>query len=172
MTIVVVRLSHRRKRDQRISTHVALVARAFGADGIFYCGDKDNCFEESVRKVVENWGGKFWIKYEKDWKKLLIKLKDDGFKLIHLTMYGININEVEIPRGKIALIVGSEKVPGEVFKIVDLNLAIGNQPHSEVSALAIFLDRFFCGKELERKFENSKIEIVPQERGKKVIKRD
>ncbi|HDN90942.1 MAG TPA: tRNA (cytidine(56)-2'-O)-methyltransferase, partial [Candidatus Aenigmarchaeota archaeon] len=41
MRIVVVRLSHRKKRDQRVSTHVALVARAFGAEGIFYSGEKD-----------------------------------------------------------------------------------------------------------------------------------
>lgn len=173
MRIVVVRLSHRKKRDQRVSTHVALVARAFGAEGIFYSGEKDKSLEESVKKVVENWGGEFWIRYEKSWRKLLKELKEKGFYLIHLTMYGININDAlkTIPKKDLALIVGSEKVPGEVFKLADLNLAIGNQPHSEVAALAIFLDRFFKGRELERKFKDAKIEVVPQEKGKKVIKR-
>jgi tRNA (cytidine56-2'-O)-methyltransferase len=35
--------------------------------------------------------------------------------------------------------------------------------------LAVFLDKFFEGKELEKEFENKKIKIVPQEKGKKII---
>lgn len=172
--ILVVRLSHRRRRDQRVTTHVALVARAFGADGIIYCGDEDKNLERSVEKVVENWGGNFWIRYERSWKKLLRDLRGEGFYLVHLTMYGLNLDDVlkKVPKEKVAVIVGSEKVPREVFEIADLNLAVGNQPHSEVAALAIFLDRFFQGKELRKKFRGGKIEIVPQERGKKVIKKE
>jgi tRNA (cytidine56-2'-O)-methyltransferase len=48
-------------------------------------------------------------------------------------------------------------------------VAIGNQPHSECASLAVFLDRFFEGKELTRSFENAKLKIVPQQRGKKII---
>ncbi|HEX69064.1 MAG TPA: tRNA (cytidine(56)-2'-O)-methyltransferase, partial [Candidatus Bathyarchaeota archaeon] len=50
------------------------------------------------------------------------------------------------------------------------NVAIGNQPHSECSSLAVFLDRLFEGKELEKEFENAKLKIIPQARGKKVVK--
>ena len=39
--IEVLRLGHRISRDKRISTHVALVARAFGASKIYYTGQKD-----------------------------------------------------------------------------------------------------------------------------------
>jgi tRNA (cytidine56-2'-O)-methyltransferase len=68
------------------------------------------------------------------------------------------------------LIVGSQKVPGEFYSIEvsDFNLSVGNQPHSECSALAIFLDRYFEGKELAKPFEKAKIEIVPKERGKEI----
>ena len=71
------------------------------------------------------------------------------------------------------LLVGSQKVPGEFYseEVSDFNVAVGNQPHSECSALAIFLDRFFEGKELGASFEKAKIAIVPKERGKEV-KRD
>jgi tRNA (cytidine56-2'-O)-methyltransferase len=45
---------------------------------------------------------------------------------------------------------------------------VGNQPHSECAALAIFLDRFFEGKPLANPFENAKMTIIPQKRGKKI----
>ncbi|MCK4952399.1 tRNA (cytidine(56)-2'-O)-methyltransferase, partial [Candidatus Bathyarchaeota archaeon] len=69
----------------------------------------------------------------------------------------------------VLIIIGSQKVPREIYQLVDYNIAIGNQPHSEVTALAIFLDRLFKGKELKKKFENAKLKIIPQKRGKKVI---
>ena len=53
-------------------------------------------------------------------------------------------------------------------EVSDFNVAVGNQPHSECSALAIFLDRFFEGKELVKPFKKAMIEIVPKERGKQI----
>ena len=68
------------------------------------------------------------------------------------------------------LLLGSQKVPGEFYseEVSDFNVAVGNQPHSECSALAIFLDRYFEGKELAKAFEKAKIEIVPKDRGKQI----
>ncbi|MEM3442574.1 MAG: tRNA (cytidine(56)-2'-O)-methyltransferase, partial [Candidatus Bathyarchaeia archaeon] len=68
---------------------------------------------------------------------------------------------------------GSQKVPGEFFseKVSDFNVAIGNQPHSECSSLAVFLDRLFEGKELAKEFENANVSIVPQKRGRKVVRK-
>jgi tRNA (cytidine56-2'-O)-methyltransferase len=70
----------------------------------------------------------------------------------------------------VMLLVGSQKVPGEFYsnEVSDFNVAVGNQPHSECSSLAIFLDRYFGGKELAQPFEKAKIEIVPKERGKEI----
>jgi hypothetical protein len=69
--------------------------------------------------------------------------------------------------------VGSQKVPSEFFSkdVSDFNVAVGNQPHSECASLAVFLDRFFGGKELAKTFENAKFAIVPQERGKKIVRK-
>ena len=64
------------------------------------------------------------------------------------------------------VVVGGEKVPPEIYQSADWNVAVANQPHSEVAALAIFLDRYFQGKQLDKKFQKAKIKIIPQERGK------
>ena len=68
----------------------------------------------------------------------------------------------------ILIVVGSEKVPSEMYQLADFNVAVGNQPHSEVAALAVFLDWYFEGKELRKEFGNARLKIVPQKRGKKV----
>ena len=168
MLVTVLRLGHRFSRDKRISTHIALVARAFGADElIFDAVDPD--IAESLSKVCEQWGGSLDIKHVKDWKKYVQGFKGDR---IHLTMYGINVNDCigEIKKSKKdkLIIVGGKKVPSEMYGLADYNVAIGNQPHSEVAALAVFLDRLSEGKNLEKEFSGKK-KIIPQEHGKKVI---
>jgi tRNA (cytidine56-2'-O)-methyltransferase len=64
--------------------------------------------------------------------------------------------------------VGAEKVPAEIYELADWNVAVGNQPHSEVAALAVFLDRLFQGRELDGEFEDG-LKIVPSPRGKQVL---
>ena len=66
------------------------------------------------------------------------------------------------------IIVGASKVPPEAFSESSFNVAVTNQPISEVSALALFLDRFFEGKELDREFDG-KMKVIPSEKGKSVI---
>jgi tRNA (cytidine56-2'-O)-methyltransferase len=82
-------------------------------------------------------------------------------------MYGMPVDETigEIQGDDILVVVGSKKVPGEVFDLADYNVSIGNQPHSEVSALAIFLDRFFKGDSIKRHFKG-KLRIQPSNRSK------
>ncbi|HIP25330.1 MAG TPA: tRNA (cytidine(56)-2'-O)-methyltransferase [Archaeoglobus profundus] len=167
MDIYVLRLGHRPERDKRLSTHVALTARAFGAKGIYFDTYDESVFE-SVRDVVRRWGGEFFIEHV-SWKKLLREF--DGLK-VHLTMYGISLLDKidEIRRAKkVLVVVGAEKVPGEVYELCDLNISIGNQPHSEVAALAVFLDRVLNGLVFNLEFPNAKIKVVPCERGKKII---
>ena len=86
-------------------------------------------------------------------------------------MYGEHIDDVQkkIPRNEdIMIIVGAEKVPGEVYGLADFNVAVGNQPHSEVAALAVFLDRHLEGSGLREEY-HGKIRIFPAKRGKKVV---
>ena len=164
--VYVLRLGHRPERDKRISTHVALTARAFGAKGIYFDRYDEKVFE-SVKDVARRWGGEFFIEHV-NWRKFLKEF--DGVK-VHLTMYGVPLPEkLDELRNfeKILVIVGAEKVPPEVYEIADYNISIGNQPHSEVAALAVFLDRLLDGEVFRLKFENAEIELVPSERGKVV----
>ena len=84
----VLRLSHRKKRDIRITTHVALVARAFGASGMYYSGDYDASLEQSIKKVTMMWGGNFQLLYVKDPVKLVKSWLDKG-SVIHLSLIHI-----------------------------------------------------------------------------------
>jgi len=172
MKVLVLRLGHRRIRDQRTTSHCGLVARAFGANEMIYSGEKDDNLEKSIKNVVENWGGPFEIKYEQNWKKFI---KNWNGKIIHLTMYGLPFQRFmnKIKKCKdLLIVIGSEKIPTEVYHSSDWNIAISNQPHSEVAALSVFLDKLFEGKELQKKFEKVKIKIIPQKSGKNVEKTD
>ncbi|MEM0473302.1 MAG: tRNA (cytidine(56)-2'-O)-methyltransferase [Candidatus Aenigmatarchaeota archaeon] len=168
MSITLLRLGHRIFRDQRITTHCALTARAFGCEKMIYSGEKDRETEKSVKDVVKRWGGNFEIYYEKNWKNFL---KNSYQKKILLTMYGVNLpNVIDKIRNEsdIVLIVGSEKVPSEIYSMIDYQVAVTLQPHSEVAALAVFLDWYFKGKEMDMKFSNAKMEIIPMEKGKNI----
>jgi tRNA (cytidine56-2'-O)-methyltransferase len=90
-------------------------------------------------------------------------------------MYGLpfekNVGKIRKMDKDVLVVVGSEKVPGEVYRLCDYNLGVTSQPHSEVAALAVFLDRFFAGKELGKNFDGWKIRVTPCARGKLVEKR-
>lgn len=167
--ITILRINHRPFRDKRITTHVALTARAFGASAILV-DSEDSELEETINKVSANFGGNFAIKTGVKWKSELAKF--NGIK-IHLTMYGLPVSGVieKIRReenGKdLMIIVGASKVPPEAYEGSSYNVSVTNQPISEVSALAIFLDRFFGGSELETAFQG-RLNIHPAEKGKNV----
>lgn len=171
--VKVLRLDHRRVRDARITTHVCLTARAFGASGVFLDGDHDQELMENVRDVVKRWGGSFQIDYQKNWKNLLEEWKKNDGEIIHLTMYGEPVQNVT-PRIKDSkkdklVVVGGPRVPTEVYQKADWNVAVTSQPHSEVSALALFLHLLFEGQELDLEFEGGEIKVLPSPKGKKVI---
>lgn len=133
----------------------------------------------TITKVKENWGGKYFtLEFIKDPKALVEQWKKEGGAVIHLTMYGIPIQNLEekltriSQTQKILVIVGSEKVEGWFYYNSDYNIAIGNQPHSEVAALAILLDRIYKGGELNIQFSDAKLSIIPKERGKRVRKNE
>lgn len=168
--ITVLRLGHRKERDKRVTTHVGLVARAFGADELLL-SVKDGGIENTLRDVTARFGGDFRVKSGISWRKIIRKW--EGVR-VHLTMYGENIENVlpKIPKDEdLLVIVGAEKVPGEIFKTVDFNVAVGNQPHSEVAALAVFMDRFLGGKGIGRDF-HGRMKIVPNKSGKRVVELD
>ena len=79
--ITVLRLDHRLGRDTRITTHVCLTARAFGADKVILSGEHDKHIIESAQKVVENWGGDFEVEYQKAIGQLLRNINRKDLKL-------------------------------------------------------------------------------------------
>jgi len=174
--ITVLRWGHR-FRDQRVTTHVALVARAFGASKFILADVKDEKVRATVEKIVNNWGGKFSFEMEKPWKQVVKEWRSEGGMVVHLTAYGENIQTSNVmerirAEGKdLLIIVGSQKVPDDFFSsnVSDFNVAVGNQPHSEISSLAVFLDRFYGGRELSVEFDKARLKIAPQKHGKKVI---
>ena len=169
MTVTVLRLGHRPERDKRLSTHVLLAARAFGADGAIYAGTEDPRLEERVAKIVEDWGGGFTVQYMDSWRGMVKAWKGD---VVHLTMYGLPVQEViqdirMSPEPKL-VVVGGPKVPREIYDLARWNVSVTTQPHSEVSALAVFLHMLFCGEELEKNFEGASLRIKPMGHGKEV----
>jgi tRNA (cytidine56-2'-O)-methyltransferase len=175
--VVVLRWGHRPQRDARLTSHVALTARALGASGFLLSDIEDKKLKETMEKVTGNWGGKFFFEMGKKWKSAVRDWKTKGGIVVHLTVYGENVQTSPVldkirRTGKdVLVLVGSQKVPGAFFSdnVSDFNVAVGNQPHSECAALAVFLDRFFERKEPSKGFKKAKIKVVPQKRGKKTI---
>jgi len=175
MEIVVLRLGHRPERDKRITTHVGLVGRALGAKGMLLASD-DRGIGRSIEEVTTRWGGDFFVQTGVKWRDEVKRWKREGGKVCHLTMYGENLldvideirEEAKKKKARIMVVVGAEKVPYDVFDAADWNVAVSNQPHSEIAALALFLDYLQQGEELNAKFEHAELEIVPRRRGKEV----
>jgi len=139
---------------------------------------EDEKIKQAIGKVTGQWGGAFSFQMGVPWKHAVKEWKKRGGIVVHLTAYGENIqtsavmNRIRATGRDVLVVVGSQKVPNEFFseEVSDFNVAVGNQPHSECSSLAVFLDRLFEGQELQKEFEEARVRIVPRVRGKKVIK--
>jgi len=172
--ITVLRLGHRFERDARLTSHVGLAARALGADEIVIADVTDERLKKTLNEISANWGGRFEVNMGIPWKKFVKDWQSRGGEVIHLTMYGQPlsgvINKIRRSVKDKLVVIGATKVPGEIYRMADYNLAVSSQPHSECSALAIFLHELFQGRELEKRFLGAKIQVVPQERGKRILR--
>jgi len=171
MVIEILRIGQRLVRDDRVTTHVALVARAFGASKI-YMNEVNPEIKDTLDKVNKTWGGNFEISFIDDWKKLMKEKKNNSVGIVHLTMYGEDINDVESKLEKekdLLIVIGAEKVPRGIYDLADYNIAIGSQPHSEISALAVILDRISKGRKFSASFDNAQRKIIPTKQGKNVL---
>ncbi|MCD4702927.1 MAG: tRNA (cytidine(56)-2'-O)-methyltransferase [Methanosarcinaceae archaeon] len=169
--IVILRIGHRPERDKRITTHVGLTARALGAEGMLLASN-DKGIKAAIEDVAGRWGGTFYVNNDVNWKKEIRAWKEHGGKVCHLSMYGTNLPDaVEGMQecNKLMVVVGAEKVPSEIYDLADWNVAVGNQPHSEVAAVALTLDRISKDETLAGAFEDAELTIVPTARGKRVI---
>jgi tRNA (cytidine56-2'-O)-methyltransferase len=171
--VTVLKLDHRPERDKRITTHVGLTARAFGASEFWSAGHKDQNISETIQHVSNQWGKKdFKVLTGVKWRTRIRQWKEKKGEVIHLTMYGLHldnvISNIRNSRRPKLVIVGGPKVPNEVYSLADYNVAVGHQPHSEVAALSIFLDRLFEGEILHKQFPDATLRIVPTSHGKRV----
>lgn len=168
--VAILRLGHRPQRDQRVTTHVGLTARALGAKGMFLASN-DTGIVQSIQDVGTRWGGDFFVENNVGWHSCIRRWKEAGGVVVHLTMFGLNLPDVEEEirsRDKILVVVGAEKVPGEVYHLADFNVAVTNQPHSEISSMAIFLDHIMGKEGLMQEFPGAQVRVVPQREGKLV----
>lgn len=171
--ITVLRLGHRIDRDKRITSHLGLTARAFGASSIVLAGDKDPSAFETWQSVTNRFGGNFKWRYEERPIHWLRKIsKNNEVIIVHLTMYGKNWRDSnkEIEHNKpLIVVVGGTKVPAEVFDISDYNISVGNQPHSEVAALAVYLENIIGPIDENDHFTGGELTIIPS-KNQKIIK--
>ena len=134
--------------------------------------DGEEQLKESIDDVSARWGKGFEINLVDHWKPVIQNWKKKKGIIIHLTMYGSDLHsslkKIKLSSQDILVVVGGEKIPREIFDISDFNISVGNQPHSEIAALAVFLDRLFKGEELKHLFHDEKLRIVPCSEGKKV----
>ncbi|MFB6147100.1 MAG: tRNA (cytidine(56)-2'-O)-methyltransferase [Halobacteriaceae archaeon] len=168
--VTVCRLGHRPGRDERMTTHVALTARALGAGRVVLpAGATDAA--DTAREVTDRFGGPFEVEQVESPRGTV---RDWSGVVVHLTMYGEPIQgHVEAVReagasDPVLAVVGAGKVPFEVYEQADWNLAVTNQPHSEVAALAVFLDRLSAGAALDQSWPGAERRVVPQATGKRV----
>jgi tRNA (cytidine56-2'-O)-methyltransferase len=165
-TVSVLRLGHRPGRDPRLTTHVALAARALGADRLFL-HPPDPGLAERVASVGRSWGGAFEVEGVTDWKSVIRGF--DG-TVVHLTMYGEPLS-TRLPQlrraSRILVVVGGAKVPQELYERSTWNIAVGHQPHSEVAALSILLEKLL-GVPEPGPWPGAEQAIVPMARGKKI----
>jgi tRNA (cytidine56-2'-O)-methyltransferase len=165
--VEVLRVGHRPGRDPRLTTHLALAARALGARRM-YLHPPDPGLAERLAAVRRPWGGSFEVVGTADWKGLVRNFRGP---VIHLTMYGEPLDRVApslLRSTEVLVVVGGAKVPSELYRLSTRNIAVGHQPHSEVAALALTLDRLL-GLPGPGAWPGAEKRIVPMRRGKKVV---
>jgi tRNA (cytidine56-2'-O)-methyltransferase len=118
--------------------------------------------------VTKAWGGTFAIYPSPDWRR---EIRGFDGTVVHLTMYGQPVERV-LPRlrkaKRILVVVGGAKVPPDLYRLAALNVAVGHQPHSEVAAVAVLLERLL-GVPGPVRAGSARRRIVPRVRGKRVV---
>ncbi len=175
--IIVIRIDHRPERDKRVTTHLGLTARAFGAQGFWVTGLRDPNIIRSLQHTCSQWGHRaFSVQNKASWRECIQAFKNNDGEVVHLTMYGLHVDDVisKIRASSLdkLVVVGGPKVPSRLFTLADYNVAIGHQPHSEVAALAVFLDRLYQGKSLQITPSDAELIIEPTSHGKRMRERN
>ena len=90
-------------------------------------GDEDKEMFENLESVSERFGGSLETSHVKGMSHLKKHVQDGGVA-VHLTMYGEPFRKAipKIRRDRpVVIVVGGAKVPGDVYKICQHNVAVG-----------------------------------------------
>jgi tRNA (cytidine56-2'-O)-methyltransferase len=148
---------------------VALTARAWGARTL-YLEPPDPRLAEGLSQVGDRFGGSFQVQGLTNPRSFLRQYPGT---ILHLTVYGEDLDRVKdqwTGPGPFLLVVGGAKVPPEIYALAHHNVAVTHQPHSEVAALALVLDRLL-GTPTEEERPGARLRILASARGKRVEER-
>ncbi len=97
MEIEVLRIGQRVVRDDRVTTHVALVARSFGAQKI-YMNEVNPEIKRTISGINKTWGGNFKIEIISEWKKIVKEKKNEAsVTQIEIKKEDTEMDEEEVP---------------------------------------------------------------------------
>ena len=158
---------------REVITDICMTSRAFGASKVaFTCGE-DRKVAGAMRKVSKEWGGKFSIMFNADYKEMLNG--SPNYKTVFLTQYGIPVEKakhsIRTYKNMMVVVALSDSYTKKLIDAADFNISITSQPHSSTSAVAVFLHTYFNGRENAMQFENAMTKVLPSEHGIRVQKR-
>lgn len=133
-----------------------------------YLHPRDDELAARIAAVTHRWGGEFAVVPVDDWKSLVRSFPG---AVVHLTMYGLPLEKslARLARHPhLLLVVGGAKVPPELYRRAKYNIAVGHQPHSEVAAVAVTLERLL-GLPAPARRGDAPQRIVPSARGKRIV---
>ena len=136
-SVRVVRIGHRYVSDYRTLTHLCLVSRALGAEAV-HLEEMETGSSSRGGGGQPRLGRRLRSPRGASGSRRLPEAKEEGRTVVHLTMYGMPLQEkvAELrKRDSFLIAVGGPKVPGEAYQLADFNIAVTSQPHSEIAAL-------------------------------------
>lgn len=162
------------KCTREVMTDICMTSRAFGASKISFTCNEDRKVANAVGKISDAWGGKFAISFNADYKKMMSN--SPNYKKIFLTQYGLPVQKVNHSlrtyKNIMVIVSLTDALAQRLIDAADFNVSITTQPHSSVSAIAVFLHTYFNGRENAMQFENAKMKVIPMERGIHVKKQE
>ncbi len=142
---------------------IGLASRAFGASSVIFTSRSKPKLVRYFRAISSKWGGKFDVRYEKDWERVISEKR--GYEKIYLTKSGAPIAKMmyRVRTYKNILLIAtlSENLK-KLDERVDYKVSVTTQPHSSVSAIAVFLHVFYSGRELAIRFNNARYKVIQE----------
>ena len=162
------------KCTREVMIDICMTSRAFGASKVAFTIKEDRKVQNTLRKVSKEWGGKFSIAFNTDYMKMIGN--SPNYKTVFLTQYGVPVEKVKHSirtyKNMTIVVALSSKYTQKLMEVADFNVSITTQPHSSTSAIAVFLNTYFNGRENAIQFENATTKIIPAERGIHIQRRE